>query len=110
MFKIEKDPRFWAEVKVAVPTDDGHAEHTFRARYRVRPAEVVEQVDRFDAGMTVKDFLKETVVDLSDIQDGDGEPAAFSAELLDTVLGHYGARLALWNTYIAAVTKARVGN
>ncbi|MBW4708621.1 hypothetical protein KX928_12585 [Roseobacter sp. YSTF-M11] len=110
MFKIEKEPKFWAEVKVLTPIDDGHREDSFRARFKVQPAETVEQFDLGMNGEDMAEFLRTTVVDLSDIQDDDGKALPFSPELLNTMIGNYGARLAMINTYAAAVAKARAGN
>jgi hypothetical protein len=58
----------------------------------------------------VRDFLEQTVTHLEDIADDDGEPIAFTPELLDTVLSNYACRLALINTYMAGVAKAKTGN
>lgn len=110
MFKIEKEPKFWATVKVLTPVDDGHREDTFRARFKVQPADMVEQYDLRVGGADVAEFLRETVVDLDQIMDEADATIPFSKELLETMLGNYGARLAMWNTYITTVTKARLGN
>ncbi|GIT85404.1 phage tail assembly chaperone [Roseobacter sp. OBYS 0001] len=110
MFKIEKNPKFWADVKVLVPIDDGHREDTFRARFKVQPAEMVEQYDILHSGGDLTEFLRATVVDLDQIADEDDATIAFSPDLLETIISNYGARLAMWNTYISAVTKARLGN
>ena len=110
MFKLEKDPKFWADVPVVTPSEDGGVEHTFTARFEVRPASVVEAIDTLSGGPDLVKFLQETVVDLKEIADDDGNEVAFSDALLDQVLDHFGARNALWNTYIREVTRARVGN
>ena len=110
MFKLQKEPTFWADVTVVSPTDEGPVESTFKARFKVRPASVVETIDTFAPGGELLAFLRETVIDLDDIADDIGQVIKFSPELLDQVLDHFGARNALWNTYIAEVTRARVGN
>lgn len=110
MFKIEKEPKFWATVTVFTPVDEGHREDTFRARFKVQPAETVEGFDLALSGDDIAEFLRTTIVDLDDIQDDDGKTVAFSDELLNTMIGNYNARIAMRDTYIAAVTKARAGN
>ncbi|MEM7751801.1 MAG: hypothetical protein AAF230_00210 [Pseudomonadota bacterium] len=110
MFKIEKEPKFWATVTVVTPTDDGGREDTFKARFKVRPATVVEAVDALSGGSSLPVFLKDTIVDLAEITDEDGNDLAFEDGLVDQLLDHFGARTALWNTYIAEVTRARLGN
>tara|TARA_R110002094_G_scaffold160396_6_gene145791 strand:- start:1378 stop:1710 length:333 start_codon:yes stop_codon:yes gene_type:complete len=110
MLKIEKEPKFWAEVLVQTPVDDGHREDSFRVRFKVQSAEMVEKYDTRFGSPDLKDFLKATVVDLTDIEDENANALPYNDELLDTLLGNYGARLAMWNTYITAVTKARSGN
>lgn len=110
MFKLEKDPKFWATVTMVTPSDEGGREETFKARFKMRPAHVVETVDTLSGGPELLEFLRETVVDLQDIADDDGKTLTFSDDLLEQVLDHFGARNALWNTYISEVTRARLGN
>ena len=109
MFKLEKDPKFWASVTVVTPSDQGGVEQSFKARFKLRTASEVEAVDQL-SGNGVLAFLKETVIDLQDITDDAGKEIAFSQKLLDQVLDHISARNALWNTYIREVTAARLGN
>ncbi|WP_375227500.1 hypothetical protein [Roseobacter sp. S98] len=110
MFRIEKEPKFWHTVTVLTPIDDDtHREDTFRARFLVRPSEEIEAYD-LRVAEDVRNLLLATVVDLDDITDDDDHPLPFSQELLRQMLGNYAARMAMLNTYIAAITKARVGN
>ncbi|MEL7166970.1 MAG: hypothetical protein AAGL96_15985 [Pseudomonadota bacterium] len=110
MFKLEKEPKFWASVTVVTPSDNGGVEQAFKARFKVQPASEVEKVDNMFGGAPLVTFLKETVIDLAEVTDDAGETISFSEALLDQVLDHFGARQALWNTYIREVTSARVGN
>lgn len=115
MFKIEKNPHFTHEVVVMTPSDvtsDGksYREDTFKARFKVHPASYVQTFDLRGAGQGVVDFLKATVTHLEDIIDEDGEPIPYTPALLDTVLENFACRLALLNTYMAAVAKAKTGN
>lgn len=109
MFKIEKEPKFWAPVTVFTPIDDGHREDTLRVRFKVQPAETVESFNLTN-GEEIREFLKVTVVGLDDILDEDDNAMPFSEELLETMLSNYAARMAMLNTYVASVTKARAGN
>ena len=56
---------------------------------------------------------KKDELDIEDILAGVGEddaPVAFSAELLDQVLGFDNVRLAMMSTYSSAVAKFKLGN
>ena len=110
MFKIEKNPHFTHEVTVMTPVDGTHREDTFKARFKVQPSSFVEGFNLLGAGSGVRDFLAETVTHLADIVDDDGEPIPFSDQLLNDVLENYACRLALINTYMAGVAKAKAGN
>jgi len=110
MFKIEKDPQFTHEVKVMTPVDGGHQADTFKATFRLLPADKVEKHNLVGGGQGTVEFLKEAVIGLDGIMDDEEKPIPFSDALRDKVLAIYGARLALFDTYIRAVTKAAAGN
>lgn len=110
MFKIEKNPHFTHEVTVMTPVDNGHREDTFKARFKVQSVAFVEGFNLIGAGPGVRDFLEQTITHLEDIVDEDREPIPFSPDLLASVLDNYACRLALVNTYVAGVAKAKSGN
>jgi hypothetical protein len=110
MFKIEKTPKFTREVTVLTPIDDGHREDTFKARFIVHPSHVVEEFDLRGAGQGVRDFLDIAIDHLADIVGEDNEPIPYDDALKDAVLSNYAARLALVNTYMTAIAKAKAGN
>jgi len=108
-FKIQKDPKFWTDVTVVTPTDDGPREDTFRARFRQQPADKVNAAtDQGDASL--RDFLEETVVDFQDVLDDEDQSVPFSAELLSNMLDNVGVLSGLWSAYINAIVAARTGN
>jgi hypothetical protein len=109
MFKIINRPEFTHEVTVTMPVDGGFEDFSFRARFRLLPTSDVEgmKVDSVDG---MKAFLKKVIVDLLDLVDEQDKPLTFNAKLLDQVLDLQPSRIALMQTYFAAVSKGRAGN
>ena len=94
MFKITKNHTFTHTVTVQTPVDgDDHREDTFKARFKMLPSNEAE-----------------TVLDTQDVVGEDEKLVPHSPELLEQLIGVYAVRMALVNTYFAAVTKARLGN
>lgn len=106
MLKIVDQPTFVHAVPVMVPVDGGHREETFRVRFRV-----VDADDRaLNTTEALRTFLDEAVVGMEDLADEAGNPLPFNQAVKDQVLGLPYARLAILKAYMAAVTKARLGN
>jgi hypothetical protein len=73
------------------------------------PSEEVETFDlRTEDG--AKGLLRATVLTVEDVVGEDDKPLPYTPELLEQLLSNYAARMAMVNTYFAAVTKARLGN
>ena len=109
MFRLIAEPRFTHPVAVMVPVDGGHAEQTFRATFRVVPA---AEADGFEVNTAsgLSDFLKLALVDLLDVFSAEDRPLPWNDALRDQMLELPYVRIALFKTYMAALTKARAGN
>lgn len=109
MFKIEKNPQFTHDVMVMMPVDGGFDEQTFKCRYRLLPAEEVDEFNLNDPDGIVA-FLEKVIVSFSEIIGEDDKELPYNDALRDQVLGIYNARMALRDTYVRAVSKAKAGN
>ena len=106
MFTVTNSPTFTHPVPVMVPVDGGHEEQTLKATFKV----VLVKVQDLSTPEGTLAFLKEILVSLDDICDENAKPIAYSDKVRDQMLALPYVRLALTQTYMAAVTKARVGN
>lgn len=109
MFKIETRPEFTHEVKVTMPVDGGFDDTTFRCRFRLLPTSEVDGM-KTDTVDGIKAFLRKVIAELFDIVDDNDKPLPHNTKLLDQVLDMQPSRMALFNTYFAAVSKGRAGN
>lgn len=82
---------------------------TFRATFRLRPDAEHAAYDMADREGEIA-FLRETVTNLQDLVDRDGEPLAFSTDLLDQALGFVDIRVALLRGYREGIVAAKSGN
>lgn len=109
MFKVITHPEFTHDVPVQVPVDGGHAEQLLRTRFRALPDGEAEGFDlRTVQGS--KDFLKRVVLRFEDLADVAGKPLTYDEALRDGLLEHAFVRNGLVQGYVAALTKARLGN
>lgn len=102
MFKIDKDPKFWADVLVHMP---GEPVQDFRARFRVLPIETFNSFD-LDNPEDVAKLLRQIVVETSDIDNKD----VADLEIMDLLLANPITRGALINAYLVSIHKAARGN
>lgn len=102
MFKIDKDPKFWADVPVHMP---GQETEKFRARFRVLAIEEFNGFDLDDPEEVAK-FLRKIVVETAEI---DNEDVA-DLDILDVLIGNPITRGALVGSYLRSVTEAARGN
>jgi len=109
MFKLAANPTFSHVVRVQVPIDGGHAQETFRARFRVLPAERAAEFD-FGNEAGTRDFLVAAIDHLDEIADEQGHLLPYSDELRDRVIGLPYVRQALLNAYLTGVAGAAAGN
>lgn len=109
MLKIEKSPEFTHNVTVMMPVDGGFEEQTFKCRYRLLPADEVEAFN-LNAPEDIVAFLKKAIVSFFDVVGENEKELPYNDKLRDQVLGNIPARMALRDTYVTAVTKAKMGN
>lgn len=109
MFTITDEPTFRHDVKVKVPCDGGHREETISATFRVISDDETDKHDLYSRESSTS-WLKRIIVKLDGLVDTDKKPIPYSDEVRDRVIALPYARLAIAQTYLAAVTKAREGN
>lgn len=109
MFKITERPIFTHDVTVLVPTDGGHREDTFRARFQAIPSDEAETYELSNTE-ELKAFLREVVIGFEDVVGDDNKPLPSDDDLKERMLRLSYVRLALLRTYMTAITKARLGN
>jgi hypothetical protein len=109
MLKLAAVPKFTHEVKVQVPVDGGFEEQTFKATFKVLPADEVARRDLMsEKGM--RDYLSEICVRFDDIADEGGNPVPFNDGLRERMLSVPYIRVALMKTYATALAGAKAGN
>ncbi len=109
MFKIIKKPEFTHDVPINVPVDGGHQEQLLRTRLRALPDEEAEGFDLRSVAGT-KEFLCAVIVQFEDLTDAEDRALPYSEVARDALLGHAFVRNGLVQAYVAALTKARLGN
>ncbi|MDE2595952.1 MAG: hypothetical protein KGL44_03645 [Sphingomonadales bacterium] len=107
MFKVNLTPTFTHPVTVCVPVDGGFREDKCKATFRVLPA---EDLGMGDAQISQVESVRRILVNMEELEGDDGQPMAWSDELRDQLIAVPYVRAALIQTYLAAVTKTRVGN
>lgn len=109
MFTLQTRPEFTHKVKVSVPVAGGHESHIFTARFR---ALTVSEAGRHDT-MTVEGtnaYLREILVGWDEVIDPEGDPIPFNDETRDRMIDVPFVRVALLETYNAAMMGAKRGN
>ena len=110
MFTIDPDPKFTHVVKVRVPVDGGFAEQSFKATFRVIPAEEAATYD-LSTGADSAAFLRRAIVSMDELVGADGQTTVpYSDALRDQLLAVSYVRSALGRTYFEAVAGAPLGN
>lgn len=107
MFKVTNEPKFTHPVTVMVPVDGGHKEQTFTCTFKV---EEVEALDKLQGEEGQKGVLQRVVCGMADLVGDDDQALPYSAELRDQLIGVPYVRIAMWQAYMGAVTKAKAGN
>lgn len=107
MFKIVNEPQFTHRVNVMVPVDGGHRPESFTATFRVVS---LDQLGAGDTDVSQVESLRRVIVKMDELVGEDDAPLTYSDELRDRLLSVPYVRAALLQTYLSAVTKARVGN
>lgn len=107
MFKFVAEQTFTHTVKVMVPVDGGFDEQSFKATFRVEDVEKLAGIQE-EGGQA--EVLRRVIVDLDEVAGPDGAPLPYSDKLRDQLIGVPYVRIALFLTYVEAVSKARAGN
>ena len=107
MFKVSADPKFTHPVRVMVPTDGGHEEQTFKATFRVIDVEELTSIEEQGGQKAV---LRAVVTHMAELADDHGNEVPYSDGLRDQLIGNPSVRIALYQTYRRAITKAPEGN
>lgn len=107
MFKVVSIPKFTHPVSVMVPTDGGHVEQSFKTTFIVEDVEKLSDIQ--DEGGQ-KAVLQRVVCHMDDLVGEDDQALPYSDALRDQLIGVPYVRIALFQSYLAAVTKAKAGN
>lgn len=109
MFKLLQNPEFTHTVKVLTPVNGGHETQTFQGRFRVISITESDQHNTLTAEGT-KTYLREIFVGWDGVTDDQGEPVPFNDETRDRLIDVPFVRVALLETYNAAMMGAKRGN
>ena len=107
MFKVVAEPQFTHTVKVRVPVDGGHEDQSFKARFRVIDTDEVAEIELKEGR---KAAVKRILVSMDELTDADGNPVSYSDALRDQLIQLPYVEIALYRTYLEAVTGAKTGN
>lgn len=109
MLKITRNPTFTATVKVQIPTDNGHLEASFKARFK---ALTISEAEAFDMGTLqgTNDWLRTILIGWDGVVDEDGNPAPFDVGVRDQLLDLPWTRMAVMQAYNGAMLGAKRGN
>lgn len=109
MFKLLQKPEFTHSVKVSVPVAGGHDTQTFTARFR---ALSVSEADAHNT-LTVEgtnEYLRDIFVGWEGVVDDQGVELPFNDANRDQMIDVPFVRIALLETYNAAMMGAKRGN
>lgn len=109
MLKIVKNPEFTANVKVQVPAEGGHLDASFTARFKALTISEAEAFDMMSIAGT-NDWLRTILIGWEGVVAENGDPVSFSNAVRDELLDVPFIRMALIQTYNAAMMGARRGN
>lgn len=107
MFKVSATPTFTHTVTVCVPVDGGFREDKCKATFRVLPE---DELGWGNDSISQTESVRRILVSMDELEGADGKPLLWSDELRDQLIAVPYVRAALVQTYVAAVTKTRVGN
>lgn len=110
MFQRVKSPEFSHPVKVSVPVDGGHTNATFTGRFRVLTIDEAKPFDLMTTEGTTA-YLRQIFVGWGeDYVDEDKAPVPYSDAERDQLISTPYVRMALLETYNAALLGAKRGN
>jgi hypothetical protein len=109
MFKLVANPTFKHTVPVMVPVDGGHKEQTLSVTFRALSGDEVAKFD-LDTKDGSDQFLQAVVAKIDDVEDEQGKAVEYNDELRDRLFAQPYVRTAIFNSYRAAMGKAKTGN
>lgn len=107
MFKVVAEPQFVHTVKVRVPVDGGHEDQSFKARFRVVDMDEIAKIETTEGRRAA---VKRIVISMEELVDSEGNPVSYSDALRDQLVQQPYVEIALYRTYLEAVTGAKTGN
>ncbi len=108
MLKIVKNPEFTSTVKVSMPASGGFADASFTARFRALTISEAEQFNLMSTEGTT-DYLRAILIGWDGVSNDDGE-MSFNDAARDDLIDIAPVRIALLNSYNAAMMGAKRGN
>jgi hypothetical protein len=109
MFKLVKNPTFTATVKISVPTEGGFTDSSFTGRFRALSISEAEDFNLLTSDGT-QEYLRTILTGWDGVVDEDGTPVSFNDAVRDELLDTAYCRVAILNTYNAAMMGAKRGN
>lgn len=109
MLKVVKNPEFTATVKVLVPAEGGHSDASFTARFKALTVSQAEAFNMMSVDGT-NDWLRTILIGWEGVVDDDGEPVTFNNQVRDELLDVPFIRMAVIQSYNAAMMGAKRGN
>ena len=109
MYKITDTLEFTHTVAVMVPADGGHVEQTRKVRFSIEPVRESDSLEP-PTDDALQDILRRIIVSIEDVVDDDDNPIPYNDAIRDRLLALPFVRVAIWRSYMGAVTKAKVGN
>lgn len=109
MLKIVKNPEFTATVKVQVPAEGGFSDASFTARFKALTVSEAEAFDLVSVTGT-NDWLRTILIGWEGVVGEDGEKVSFNHAIRDELLDVPFIRMAVIQSYNAAMLGARRGN
>ncbi|MCC6475056.1 MAG: hypothetical protein IT514_15085 [Burkholderiales bacterium] len=108
-FKLVSNPEFTASVKVRVPTEGGHADGSFTARFRALSTSEASAFDRLsDEGLA--DYLRAILIGWEGVVDDAGATVSFSDAARDRLIDAPFVQVPLLVAYNEAMIGAKRGN
>lgn len=108
MFVMNDHPEFEKEATGRLPGDDGEA-FSFRARFVALGGEEQKAFDLATEDGTA-DFLRRTIVGVSDILDANGDAVPFNDATRDWLIDKAHTRSAMVKAYFGGVYQSALGN
>lgn len=108
MFVMSDNPEFETEAKGKLPGDQGEP-FSFRPKFVALGATEQKTFDLNTEGGTA-DFLRRTLIGLSDVLDANGEQVPFSDATREWLIDRAHTRAALVQAYFGGVYGAALGN